>query len=199
MLQLTDIGFEFEDKVLLQKVSFTLHSGALLHLQGRNGAGKTTLLKIIAGLYKPSEGALCYKGVSVYKNLSFYQKKLCFIGHQLGINPYLTIRENCFFDLNYDKDRIFLESLAAVFNLQSLWHATCDTLSAGQKRQVALLRLWLSNTQIWLLDEPFVALDEQSVETLMAKIQSFRSKGGIVILSSHQKVLQGGDYQEYSL
>jgi heme exporter protein A len=87
-----------------------------------------------------------------------------------------------------------------MFNLNAHLDSLCGILSSGQKRQVGLLRLWLSNAPIWLLDEPFVALDEKALTVIMNKIQAHREKGGMVLLTSHQSIpLERSAYKDYFL
>lgn len=199
MLEIRNIFFDYQESPLLEDVNLYLNQGDLVHIQGVNGAGKTTLLKLLAGLYRPSQGAIYYQGVSIDDDLSSYQRQLCYIGHKIGINPYLTIRENCSFDVHYQDD-VDLCSLLSLFKLEHLIHVPCGLLSAGQKRQVALLRLWYSKAVIWLLDEPLVALDECALMILMERIISHRIGGGIVVLTSHQHLpLVKTSYTEYLL
>jgi heme exporter protein A len=198
-LQLFELAFDYQELPLLHNISFQLDAGDLLHVQGANGVGKTTLLKLLAGLYHPSTGDIKYQGHSIHTNLAHYQRHLCFVGHKTGISPYLTIRENCCFDVHYHQQSDLIE-LISIFKLEQFINSPCGVLSSGQKRQVGLLRLWLSNVSIWLLDEPFVALDEQSLKILMDKIKNHRERGGIVILTSHQKIpLEKATYKDYFL
>ncbi len=198
MLDVLNLSFDYQEQPLLTKVAFHLPAGGLLHLRGGNGAGKTTLLKLIAGLYRPAEGEVQFSGQNIHQDLAAYQRQLCFVGHKTGINPSLTLRENCFFDLQYQDSPI--EQLITVFKLEQHLDLPAGLLSAGQRRQVGLLRLWMSDAKLWLLDEPLVALDDKALELIMAKIAAHREQGGAVLLTSHQKLpLNSVNYQEYCL
>ncbi|MFT4059989.1 MAG: cytochrome c biogenesis heme-transporting ATPase CcmA [Legionella sp.] len=198
MLNVFNLSFDYQEQPLLKEVTFHLPVGGLLHLRGANGAGKTTLLKLIAGLYRPIHGEIRFLGREIHSNLREYQQQLCFVGHKTGINLSLTVRENCFFDLHYHKQS--LKELASIFKLERYLDLSCALLSAGQKRQVGLLRLWMSQAKLWLLDEPLVALDAKALELLMAKIADHRAQGGAVVLTSHQTLpLDASEYQEYCL
>lgn len=200
MLEVIDLDFDYQEQPVLQKVSFNVPEGGLLHLQGANGAGKTTLLKLIAGLYQPLQGRIHFSGQPIVNNLQAYQKKLCFVGHKTGINPYLTVRENCLFDLNYVAKDKKISNLVSIFKLDNYLDQACGLLSAGQRRQVGLLRLWMSEKPLWLLDEPLVALDSTALAILMDKIDLHRQQGGAVLLTSHQKLpLSTNEYEEYHL
>lgn len=199
MLQLFELAFDYQELPLLHHITFQLDAGDLMHVQGANGAGKTTLLKLLAGLYHPSTGEIKYQGQSIHQNLAYYQRHLCYVGHKTGISPYLTIKENCCFDIHYQQQTELME-LISIFKLEPFIDSPCGVLSSGQKRQVGLLRLWLADVPIWLLDEPFVALDERSLAILMSKIKNHREKGGMVILTSHQSIpLEKGTYKDYIL
>ena len=199
IIQLVDLAFDYQEAPLLHDINFQLDAGDLLHIQGANGAGKTTLLKLLAGLHHPSHGAIKYKEKLIYDDLADYQHNLCFVGHKTGISPYLTIQENCYFDIHYQTNNNLQEPIAA-FKLDKHLNTLCGSLSAGQKRKVGLLRLWFSNAMLWLLDEPFVALDEQALTVLIDKIKQHREKGGVVILTSHQSLpIEPSTYRNYFL
>lgn len=200
MLDVIDLSFDYQDQPVLAHISFQLPSQCILHLKGANGAGKTTLLKLLSGLHRPQEGEIRFHGVNVENDITSYQQQLCFVGHKPGINPYLTLKENCIFDLHYGRlDKNFIE-LASIFNLDNDLDSPCGLLSAGQKRQVSLLRLWMTDAKIWLLDEPLVALDDAAQQILMEQLQNHAAKGGSVLLTSHQNLpLDTCEYQEFHL
>lgn len=198
MLDVIAVDFDYQDQPLLKNVSFHLPAGGLLQVRGANGAGKTTLIKLLAGLYKPSRGQIQFEKQLIVEALDTYQQQICFVGHKIGINPYLTIKENCFFDTQYRNTD--LDRLISVFKLDNQEDLPCGLLSAGQRRQAGLLRLWMTGAKLWLLDEPLVALDNNALSILMNKIQEHRSHGGAVLLTSHQSLpLNQSDYEEYHL
>lgn len=200
MLHLIALDFDYQNQPLLNNVTLHVPEGGLLHLKGANGVGKTTLLKLIAGLYEPLEGRVLYQGQSIYEDLKAYQRNVCFVGHKTGINPQLSLKENCFFDLQNDETHQSIKELSSIFKLEQYQDYPAGLLSAGQRRQIGLLRLWMTSARLWLLDEPFVALDEGALAIIMDKIQQHRAKGGAVLLTSHQKIpLDNSKYQEYLL
>ncbi len=200
MLNVFELDFDYQENPVLNQISFHLPKGGLLHLKGVNGAGKTTLLKLIAGLYSPTSGHIQFFEKSIHDDLAQYQRQLCFIGHQSALSPLLSIRENCHFDLQNHNKTKELNTIAPIFKLDTHFDKLCSSLSAGQRRQVALLRLWMTDAILWLLDEPFVALDDFASAVLMEKIQHHRSQGGSVILTSHQSLfLDVVEYQEFVL
>lgn len=199
MLDVLDLSFDYQDKPLLNKVQFSLASGQLMHLRGANGAGKTTLLKLLAGLLIPHEGLIRYGGEAIYNNLGTYQRQLCYVGHKAGLNPLLTVRENCYFDMHWGRRPLDFEQLLEGFGLSGLADEPCYHLSAGQRRRVGLLRIAMTDAQLWLLDEPLVALDREAVNTLMTCLANHVEQGGQVILTSHQSLSFHTPHQEFSL
>ncbi|HHF7345970.1 TPA: cytochrome c biogenesis heme-transporting ATPase CcmA [Legionella feeleii] len=200
MLDVQSLTFDYQDKPLLQKVQFSVAAGQLLHLRGNNGAGKTTLLKLLTGLLQPHEGEIRYDGQAIMTDLAAYQQKLCYVGHKGGINPLLTIKENCFFDMHWGRRTLSFDHLLAGFGLQGFGDEMVYHLSAGQRRRVGLLRIAMTDAKLWLLDEPLVALDKEAISTLMTCLESHLARGGQVILTSHQNLpLNRTSYQEYSL
>ncbi|KTC81336.1 cytochrome c biogenesis heme-transporting ATPase CcmA [Legionella brunensis] len=188
MLEIRALGFDYQDKPLLSQVTFTLKAGQLLHLRGSNGAGKTTLLRLLAGLLNPLEGEIHYEGQPIMNNLTAYQQQLCYVGHRTGINPLLTVEENCFFDMHWGRRDIDLSALLKDFGLHGLRDEISAHLSAGQRRRVGLLRIVMTNARLWLLDEPLVALDKEAINRFMQTLENHLYQGGQIILTSHQNL-----------
>ncbi|CEK10342.1 cytochrome c biogenesis heme-transporting ATPase CcmA [Legionella hackeliae] len=199
MLEVRSLCFDYQDKPLLNQVTFLLKAGQLLHLRGNNGAGKTTLLRLLAGLLYPLEGDIYFDGQSITENLGTYQQKLCFVGHRTGINPLLTVKENCFFDMHWGRQDVDFKHLLQQFGLKGLDQEICGHLSAGQRRRIGLLRLAMTNARLWLLDEPLVALDKDAIDFLMTSIENHLARGGLIVLTSHQNLPCRADYLEYGL
>jgi heme exporter protein A len=202
MLDVINLDFDYADTSILRRINFSVKPGKLLHLRGPNGVGKTTLLKLLSGLLQPTQGEIHYQGHSIAQNLASYQQNLCYIGHKSGISQILTVRENCYFELQHGRDvkmNISLDALFQRFSLTSVSETPCHLLSAGLRRRVALLRLMLSNATLWLLDEPFVALDQAAVEMLTKCMLMHLQNMGCIILTSHQSLPFNAHYQEYCL
>ncbi|MFL0809284.1 MAG: cytochrome c biogenesis heme-transporting ATPase CcmA [Agarilytica sp.] len=199
-----NLSCERDDRVLFAGLSLDASPGALLHVVGPNGAGKTTLLKILCGLSTHYHGQISWGDFAIpsYEYLS----SLLFLGHQTGVNSSLTPLENLrwFFGLHgrkgatncsgaaADTDISTAEFIAALnkVNLAGYEDFPCYQMSAGQQRRVALARLFISQAPIWILDEPFTAIDKQGVRELEQRIQNHRDNGGIVILTTHQAMEQ---------
>jgi heme exporter protein A len=180
------------DRLLFDKVNFCLDAHGLLYVKGPNGAGKTSLLRVLIGLGEAEEGEVQFLQQNiVYHKVSFHQQ-LVYFGHKLGLNLRLSAAENLNFWCKQQEQVCSLNEIYTVLaqlNLVGLEDIPVAHLSAGQQRRVALARLWLkSRATIWILDEPFTALDSNGISLLTEKFLSFLRGGGAVIMTSHQEL-----------
>ena len=179
------------DRLLFEKLNFNLSNGTVLYLQGENGSGKTTLLRTICGLSKPYEGAINWCGENINSLAEEYSKHVLYIGHLAGIKEDLTALENLQFSLALSGADISKNNATEVLKMLGLANGLnlpTRMLSQGQKRRVALARLWLQELPLWILDEPFTALDASATILLKQKIEAFANDGGIVVMTTHQEV-----------
>jgi len=198
------------DKVTVQRgetplcngVDLQLAAGGICHLIGANGTGKTTLLMQLAGLLPVLTGTIEYQGRAGLPIQPLY------ISHQLGIHPNLTVAQNLTFLLNlYGIAPSFddIDEALAWVGLQGFETVSSSHLSAGQTRRITLARLYLLTpevTPLWLLDEPFTALDVDMVARMQQRLQAFAAAGGAIVMTSHQAVgvaNQMLDLSEYDL
>ncbi|GHW74574.1 heme ABC transporter ATP-binding protein CcmA [Vibrio cholerae] len=189
MLEVKNLTAIRDERILFESLSFEIHAGELVQIEGRNGTGKTTLLRIIAGLGECECGEILWQRSKIQSDRESYHQDLLFLGHQTGIKRELTALENLRFYLavhqqTVDEPTIF-QALAKV-GLAGREDVPVAQLSAGQQRRVALARLWLSKKPLWILDEPLTAIDKQGVSVLEALFLSHAQQGGIVILTTHQ-------------
>ncbi len=160
-----------------------------MQIEGPNGAGKTSLLRIIAGFARPDDGKVRYQQVDIQDDYDSFASELLFIGHKTGVNLQLTAYENVQHWLQVHggsatRDEVY--DLLAQLGLIGLEDVPARTLSAGQQRRVALVRLWLNHAKLWILDEPFTALDKKGVAMLQTQFQSHLANGGAILLTTHQ-------------
>lgn len=186
MLRVNNLSFDYGDSPLLEQVNLMLPAGRLLHIQGENGSGKSTLLKLICGLLSPSGGDIYFNDEAIERSPQTYQRQLCYLGHKLGMSPALSPRQNVHFDLHHGRREIDFDRSIQALSLNGLEDVPCFQLSAGQRRRVALLRLLMTSATLWLLDEPFIALDAGAIEFLKDKLLEHLDHGGAVVLTSHQ-------------
>nr|WP_100642362.1 cytochrome c biogenesis heme-transporting ATPase CcmA [Alteromonas facilis] len=180
------------DRVLFETLSFEIASGELVYLTGQNGAGKTSLLRTLVGFHQPQNGDVLFNGASI-SDASVkrsYARELIYIGHKSAVDPHASAFENCQFwcaqhGIKVAPERVY--DVLATLGLVGLEDIPCVQLSAGQNRRVALARLWLKpEALLWVLDEPFTALDVHGIELVELHIKSFTENGGSVLLTSHQ-------------
>ncbi len=178
-----------QDRVLFEQLDLQLHAGEVLQIAGKNGAGKSSLLRLLAGLAEPDDGDIRYQQVPLLQSADDYAENLCFIGHLAGVQPQLTALENlAFWRACFALTPVDDWALLAQLGLAGLEDIPCQQLSAGQQRRVSLARLWLTKAQIWILDEPFTALDQSAIAALTRCIATHCETGGAVLLTSHQPV-----------
>ncbi|GLX79170.1 cytochrome c biogenesis ATP-binding export protein CcmA [Thalassotalea insulae] len=176
-----------EERILFEQLDFDVCAGEILQIEGPNGAGKTSLLRILAGLSQPYEGSVSFKGTNITHDREYYNQHLLYIGHLAGIKGEMTAQENLSFNLALSGlDKSQAESTLAEVNLLGFEDALASHLSAGQHRRIALAKLWQSQAPVWILDEPFTAIDKHGVKTLENLMLKHAKQGGCVILTTHQ-------------
>ena len=176
-----------EDRVLFEHLSFAIKPGEIVQIAGPNGAGKTSLLRILAGLSMPFEGDIYYKNQSIHQQSEYYFQDLLYIGHMPGVKGELSAQENLAFNLAlHGEDASLAEDTLSNVNLLGFEDCYASHLSAGQHRRIALARLWQNNAKVWILDEPFTAIDKQGVAALEALFVEHAQRGGCVVLTTHQ-------------
>ena len=191
------------DRELFTDLSFSLEKSQLMMLEGHNGSGKTTLLRALCGLYVPDEGEILWEGESIKKQDESYRQELLYLGHLNAIKSDLTVLENLRFNTLLAGESVNDKELMAALDVIGLYafeDFPVSQLSQGQKRRVALARLLVSKASLWVLDEPFVALDVAAVELLQSIISKHVENNGLVILTTHQEVpLTTGEIKRLSL
>lgn len=193
MLQACGVACVRGARTLFDDVSFSLDSGMLLRVAGANGSGKTSLLRIICGLASPAKGEVLWQGEPVRKQREEYHRQLLYIGHHAAVKDELTASENL--SISSALSGIVLEESAMHQALERMGlHAQANLparhLSQGQRRRVALARLAACrNSKLWVLDEPFTALDSNAIALAVELITGHLTRGGIAVITSHQDVL----------
>jgi heme exporter protein A len=178
------------DRRLFHQLSLGLDPGQVLQVEGENGAGKTSLLRILAGLGVPVLGEVRWDGVAIAHQRDTYGQALLYLGHLAALKDELSTQENLLTDAQLggwpgvDGARV-LEALERM-GLQRVAGLPSRVLSAGQRRRTALTRLLLSPATLWVLDEPFNALDMAAVDQLGQALTTHTARGGMAILTSHQ-------------
>jgi len=176
-----------EERILFESLDLEVKTGEIVQIEGPNGVGKTSLLRILAGLSIPYDGEVNFQGVPITSTKESFHQNLLYLGHLPGVKGEMTAQENLEFNLamhglNTDSAEETLENVS----LLGFEDALASHLSAGQHRRIALAKLWQSNAPIWILDEPFTAIDKLGIKKLEQLFIEHAQNGGCVILTTHQ-------------
>ncbi len=192
MLSATSLSCVRGERHLFDGLDLAVGPGEWLHVQGENGAGKTSLLRILSSLSPPAAGEILWRGQPIKTLGEDYRREMLFLGHHGAVKEELTPLENLTLAAQLDGTSLSeadaMKALAR-FGLRGREDLPVRFLSAGQKRRVLLARLAVRQATLWILDEPFTALDVKAVDMLSGLIVEHVTGGGIAILTSHQSIL----------
>jgi len=188
MLNVSGLHLWRGDRHVLRNVSFAADPGQCVLLTGKNGAGKTTLLRAIAGLLDPEQGQVSWRGLAARATRDEFHSELAYLGHEPPLKGDLTGRENLRFAVGIRRAVTLAEIDAALTRTgaQPFADRAVRTLSAGQRRRVALAGVLLSGAILWLLDEPATNLDTEGKRLVATLIEEQLARGGIVVAAVHQ-------------
>jgi len=191
LLQVRGLECRRGDRRLFHDLDLELGAGELLYVRGANGSGKTTLLRTLCGLILPTQGEISWRGHAIRSLRDHYTADLLYLGHKNGVKDDLTAVENlrvlAVMDGHGIAEREAWEALGRI-GLRGHEDLPVRVLSQGQRRRVALARLLVTRAPLWILDEPFTALDVAAVGLLQEVVRDHLGQGGMVILTTHQEV-----------
>lgn len=190
MLEVTALCCMRGEREVFRDLGFSLAPGRWMHVRGENGAGKTTLLKALTGLLRPASGSVAWNGRPLHACREEYHRDLLYLGHANGIKDDLSAAENlsvagAIADAPSPGD---VAQAMRALGLDPRNARPVRSLSQGQKRRVALARLALGRSKLWILDEPFAALDGAAIAAVAGLIDRHLDRGGSLVLTSHQDV-----------
>lgn len=192
MLELTKVACRRGERLLFSDLTVAIAPGQLVAVRGNNGSGKSSLLRMVSGFLPLEQGAITWLGRDITRARESYASDVLYVGHLNGLADDLTAVENlelvaalCGECLGAGAVR---QALQAIGLSDAVHDLPVRVLSQGQKRRVALARVWLSSRLLWILDEPFASLDDAAVQLLTNRIQSHLVNGGIVIAATHDEV-----------
>ena len=168
-----NIGYKINENKLFHNISFDINHGEALHIKGRNGSGKSTLIRIILGITEPVKGTIENKST----------KEICYLGHKNALKTYLTLDDNI--NLMQLTNCDMLKSYLDKLELNKYRDITVSNLSFGQQKKLALLRVFLNNSDLIILDEPFVGLDDGAHTVLTSFLNSELDKNKSLVFTSH--------------
>jgi len=177
------------DKIIFENINLSLSSKSIIILKGKNGSGKTTLLKALINVIEPSAGSIYWKGKLLKKNLYDFYNNVTYISDKTSSLTKLTVKDNVSIwkkiflsKLNNSQIETALQTLGLINFLDQ----KVGTLSLGENKKLELLRLIIENKQVWILDEPFSNLDEDSIKLMKQTFEDHCAQEGAIIFSSHQ-------------
>ncbi|MBT3204266.1 MAG: cytochrome c biogenesis heme-transporting ATPase CcmA [Gammaproteobacteria bacterium] len=189
LLQTSDLTCVKDDRVLFEDLNISLSAGQMLLVEGKNGSGKTSLLRILTGLNLPESGYVLWKGEPIDKVGPDYYEQVNYIGHHDGIKRDLTCLENLRLVQAMGKPLpIDLDDALDKVNLYRFGDNFVATLSAGQKRRLAMARLVVTEAKLWIMDEPFTSLDKASMAMFQQMFEQHLANGGVIVMTSHHDI-----------
>ena len=168
-----NIGYKINENKLFHRMSFNIDRGEALHIKGSNGSGKSTLIRIILGITQPVKGTIENKST----------KEICYLGHKNALKSYLTLEDNI--NLMQLNNNMMLNDYLEKLELKKFKDVTVSNLSFGQQKKLALLRVFLNNSDLIILDEPFVGLDDSANSELTSFLNNELENNKSVIFTSH--------------
>tara|TARA_Y100000782_G_scaffold47114_2_gene52728 strand:- start:3035 stop:3682 length:648 start_codon:yes stop_codon:yes gene_type:complete len=201
LLQVENLFCERDDRILFEDLCFSINAGEVIQVEGRNGSGKTTLLRILSGLSNHYEGEIFWKGQDISGVRDDFRRELLYFGHHPGVKAILTPEENLHWYAAMHpgiKGNEISEALDKV-GLAGFEDSPCHTLSAGQNRRVSLARLHLTQAKLWILDEPFTAIDKKGVAEKEQMMIDHAKRGGTVILTTHHELAISDQIRRFNL
>ncbi len=190
LFEALDLECVRHDRALFSDLSFRLDAGQIVQVEGPNGSGKTSLLRMLCGMLVPVRGEVRWRGTDIQDSRSMFLAEVAYVGHAHGIKEELTPMENlrAARALGRRREGITLEQALQHVGLFGFEDVAARTLSAGQRRRVALARLLVTQATLWVLDEPFTALDRTGKRLIERMLESHSHAGGIAVLTTHQPV-----------
>ena len=191
MLQVNNLECVRGDRSLFRGLNFSLEAGGVMQVQGANGSGKTSLLRMLCGLAAPAQGKIRWQGMDIRSLGGEYHKAITYLGHLSAVKDDLTAIENlrissALAGVEIDQGKA-LEILQRM-GLDGHEDLPAKALSQGQRRRVALARLLICGTLLWILDEPLTALDGAAITLVQTLLAEHLQQGGMVVLTTHQEI-----------
>ena len=178
-------------RTLFRELSLETTPGSALWVRGANGSGKTSLLRLLCGLAHPDSGSVSWQGENIRSERASLHASLLYIGHSPGLKGDLLAWENLVLAAQVGGDRVTRAQACEALDDAGLseWAETpVRALSEGQRKRAGLARLQLSaGRPLWVLDEPFSALDDDACNALAATLERYVAGGGTLVLTTHQR------------
>ncbi|MBT8435455.1 MAG: cytochrome c biogenesis heme-transporting ATPase CcmA [Gammaproteobacteria bacterium] len=189
LLEARDLGCIRSDRQLFANLEFALEAGEMLVVEGPNGCGKTSLLRILTGLRLADGGDILWRGVPIDRLAGDYYEQVAYVGHHDGVKHELSCLENLRLAraMGVPSEKSLDDVLEQV-NLYAYAETEVGSLSAGQRRRLALARLLVTDSMLWILDEPFTSLDRDSMAMFASLFEQHLQQQGLIVMTSHHDI-----------
>jgi len=191
-LQAETLSCERGERLLFRGLDLSVRPGEIWLVEGANGSGKTTLLRILCGLRRPDDGLILWNGTPIEESRAEFHARIAYLGHHSGIKQELTAQENLRFARALCAGRADIDPALTRVGLNELEELPVSAFSAGQRRRLAMARLLLSRARVWMLDEPFTALDPAGRTLVRELLAEHAAGGGSALLATHHDIAVGG-------
>ena len=191
MLEVINLSCVRGTRRLFKDLNFSAVRGELIELRGANGSGKTSLLRILCGLAAPAEGEVRWQGKNIRSLGEEYSGAVAYLAHQNGVKDELSALENLRIACGVAGNALNRHDAQAILEqvgLSRQQNLPARSLSAGQRRRVALARLLTSKAALWILDEVLTSLDDAAIKLSRQFIGDHLNKGGMAIIATHQEL-----------
>ncbi|MCP4876087.1 MAG: cytochrome c biogenesis heme-transporting ATPase CcmA [Gammaproteobacteria bacterium] len=201
LLETRELSCIRNDRLLFENLDFALESGQMLVVEGPNGCGKTSLLRILTGLRLAENGQVLWRGEPIDRVAGDYFEQVAYVGHHDGVKHELSCLENLRLARAMGlPSQIDLDDVLEQVNLFAYGETEVGSMSAGQKRRLALARLLATESLLWILDEPFTSLDKSSMSMFESMFERQLERGGLIVMTSHHDIsLPGQSVQRLRL
>ena len=189
LLETQNLSCIRNDRLLFEHLDFTLEPGEMLVVEGPNGCGKTSLLRILTGLRLADSGAVLWRGDPIDHLAGDYYEQVNYVGHHDGVKYELSCLENLRLARAMGiPSGLDLDDVLDQVNLYAYGDSEVGSMSAGQKRRLALARLLATDSMVWILDEPFTSLDKGSMAMFSVLFERHLERAGIIVVTSHHDI-----------
>jgi len=189
LLQTRDLSCTRNDRLLFEHLDIGLEAGQMLVVEGPNGCGKTSLLRILTGLRLADGGEVLWRGEPIDRLAGDYFEQVNYVGHHDGVKHELSCLENLRLARAMGvPSQLDLDDVLDRVNLYAYGETEAGSLSAGQKRRLALARLIATDAMLWILDEPFTSLDKASMAIFSGMFEQHLLQRGVIVMTSHHDI-----------
>jgi heme exporter protein A len=189
LLQTRDLSCMRNDRLLFEHLDIGLEAGQMLVVEGPNGCGKTSLLRILTGLRLADGGEVLWRGEPIDRLAGDYFEQVNYVGHHDGVKHELSCLENLRLARAMGvPSQLDLDDVLERVNLYAYGETEAGSLSAGQKRRLALARLIATDAMLWILDEPFTSLDKASMALFSGMFEQHLQQHGVIVMTSHHDI-----------